>query len=130
MQGAAAAFRNRRRGATVKVEVAAESLERFREESVVGMKHYLEQNQSAFEGSPSLTEGTTDAGDPYLYWTATAKDDEEPGLAYAAGSLVWCASRRETVGIMFHAPLGKTQRHDGDRAYFERASRTICLSVK
>src|SRR5262245_24883127 len=69
MEGAAAAFRNRRRGADAKVEVISESEEAFHK-SIEGMRDYLEENREAFDGPPAITEGRTAAGDPYVYWTA------------------------------------------------------------
>lgn len=91
----------------------------------------MEENKDAQLSAPQFSEGKTEAGDPFAYWTVEAKADKG-GSVFLATSFIWCQSKGLVIRAMMEGPLvmqskkGKATEWE----YYEKVGKTISLSVR
>jgi hypothetical protein len=126
-----AAFYNRKKSVLVGVTVAKGDEKAFHK-SVQQMKEYLANSKEELLTEPEFTTGTTEAGDPYAYWTVQAKVKEEGEAAFVANALVWCKKKDLVVSLVIEgvvnmrSQVGKQSQID----YYQRTAKSISLSVR
>jgi hypothetical protein len=124
------AFHNRKRSALAGVTVKQGDQDAF-QNWVKRMQDYVESSKKEQLSEPQFTEGTTDSGDPFAYWTVQAKAGRDEAV-FVAISLVWCKDKRLIVNVKLEGPLtmrsevGKSAELD----FYEKTARTLCLSVR
>lgn len=129
-QDAAAAFHNRKRAVLASANVSRGDQEAF-EKAVQRMKDYMRKNKDQMLSEPQFTEGTTEDGDPFSYWTVQAKADRGEAT-FVANSLVWCKNKGLIVGVMMEGLLDMRSKtgESAELDFYEKSARTICLSVR
>jgi hypothetical protein len=125
-----AAFYNRKRSILVGITVAKGDQDAFRK-SVQRMKDHMEKSKDEQLTTPQFSEGKTEEGDPFAYWTVEAKADKE-GSVFLATSFVWCQSKELVIRAMMEGPLIMQSKKgkNTEREYYEKVGKTICLSLR
>ncbi len=124
-----AAFYNRKRSVLVGITASKGDQDSFRK-SVQRMKEYVEASKDEQLSEPQFSEGKTEAGDPFAYWTVEAKGDEG-GSVFLATSFVFCRSKGLVIRAMMEGPLSMRSNmgKEAELKYYETVGKTICLSV-
>jgi hypothetical protein len=100
-------------------------------ESAGRLKNTFPKEASWLE-PPEVREGETEAGNPYVFFRGMTAAAEGNGKIYFARSLVWCKDRGTTVDMVFEAVprMASQVGQNTEKQTFDKASSTICLSVK
>jgi hypothetical protein len=124
------AFHNRKHSVLVGVNVTKGQREVF-DSTILDAKVILEQSRKGLLSEPFVSEGTTDAGNPYVYWTVQSKSDQG-GVYFVAQSFVWCKDKALTIRVLMEGPLAmqSDMGKGAERDFYENAVKTICLSAE
>ncbi len=130
-EGDVAAFYNRKRQTLASAQVTKESRQEFITETVPAIKGILERHRAEILKEPHCSEGTTAAGNPFVFWIAVTRAPDGKTVV-AAHSAVWCPAQGITVRVLMEGLL-EMQSEAGkaeEWAFFEKSAKTLCLSVQ
>jgi hypothetical protein len=122
------AFHNRLHSTLVGVDVSPGGVGQFKE-FIKKTADYLEKVKGDEVRNLTFSEGRSDNGHPYAYWTMLAKA-EGGGEVYLARSIVWCKNELLIIAVRLEGRLTMMSKK-GSKAeldFFERAAKVICLS--
>jgi hypothetical protein len=97
------AFHNLKHSVLVGVNVTKEQRESF-DKTIEDARQILEQSRKSLHSEPRFAEGTTEHGNPYVFWTLHSKSDEG-SVYFVAQSFVWCKDKGLTVRVLMEGPM-------------------------
>ncbi|HTU88522.1 MAG TPA: hypothetical protein VMF69_00355 [Gemmataceae bacterium] len=125
-----AAFYNRKRSTLAGIIVSKGDQDTFRK-AVQRMKEHIDTSKGEQLTTPQFSEGKTEAGDPFAYWTVEAKVDKG-GAVFLAISLVWRQGKGLIIRAMMEGSLvmRSNMGKKTELEYFDKVGKTICLSIR
>jgi hypothetical protein len=112
------------------VNVEVQTIEEF-QQAVKAFRDGLKKHKD-FLKEPVHQQGTTKSGNAYAYTTLCEKGNADSRFFYVACSHTWIKDKGITVQVLFEGQGTMRSRvfKSAEYSHFEKAARTICLSVK